>query len=98
MIALVWRFEVRDVERAAFEAAYGPDGGWARLFARGAGYMGTQLLRNADGSYLTIDRWHSHADFTAFLDRFGADYEALDRETEALTRCETRIGEFEVIG
>ena len=96
MIALVWRFEVRDVERAAFEAAYGPNGAWAALFGRGTGYAGTQLLRGPDGSYLTIDRWRSRADFDAFLETHRDDYEALDRETEPLTRCETRIGDYEV--
>lgn len=97
MIALVWRFEVRDAERAAFEAAYGPDGAWARLFARGAGYEGTRLLRADDGAYLTIDTWRTRADFDAFLEDHRPAYEALDRETEALTRCETRIGDFTVV-
>lgn len=98
MIALVWRFEVRDAERAAFEAAYGPDGAWARLFARGEGFRGTQLLRGEDGAYLTIDSWRDRAAFDAFLGAHRDAYEALDLETEPLTRCETRIGDFEVIG
>lgn len=97
MIALVWRFEVRDAERAAFEAAYGPDGAWARLFAQGAGYEGTRLLRADDGSYLTIDTWRTRADFDAFLEHHRSAYEALDHETEALTRCETRIGDFTIV-
>ena len=97
MIALVWRFEVRDEERAAFEAAYGPGGDWARLFARSGGFRGSELLRNADGSYLTIDVWRTRADFDAFLADHGPAYEALDAETERLTRCEHRIGEYEVV-
>ena len=97
MIALVWRFEVRDAERARFERAYGPDGDWARLFARADGFRGTELFRADDGSYLTMDVWRSRADFDAFLDTHRPDYEALDRETEALTRCEHRIGEYEVL-
>ncbi len=99
MIALVWRFEVRDAERDAFEAAYGPDGLWAKLFAQGEGFGGTQLMRDAeDGSYVTIDLWRSHAHFEAFLAEHGDTYEALDRDTEVLSRRETRIGEFEVVG
>jgi hypothetical protein len=31
-----------------FEKAYGPDGDWARLFRRGDGYLGTELLRDRD--------------------------------------------------
>lgn len=98
MIALVWRFEVRDTERSAFEQAYGPAGAWARLFARADGYRGTELFRADDGSYLTLDVWRSRGDFDAFLVGHRSEYEALDRETEALTRCEYRIGEYEVVG
>ena len=98
MIALIWRFEVRDEERAAFEAAYGPEGDWARLFAQSGGFRGTELLRAADGSYLTLDVWRSKADFDAFLADHGPAYETLDRETEPLSRCEHRLGEYEVAG
>ena len=98
MIALVWRYEVRDEARAAFEATYAPTGAWAQLFARGDGYRGTELFRSEDGSYLTLDIWRSRADFDAFLDGHRADYEALDRSTEAWTAAEHRIGEYEVMG
>jgi heme-degrading monooxygenase HmoA len=98
MIALIWRYEVREEHRAEFEAAYGPTGDWARLFARSGGFRGTELLRADDGSYLTLDVWRAKADFDAFLAEHGADYAALDRRTEPWTQCEHRIGEFEVLG
>ena len=97
MIALVWRYEVADEHRAAFEAAYGPTGDWARLFAQAVGFRGTELFRSEDGSYLTIDVWERRADFDAFQGEHGGAYEALDAETERLTRCEHRIGEYEVL-
>ena len=98
MIAFIWRYEVREEHRAAFEQAYGPTGAWAALFARGEGFRGTELLRAEDGSYLTLDIWASRADFEAFLREHLADYEALDRGTEAWTECEHRMGEYEVLG
>lgn len=98
MIALVWRYEVRNEHRAAFEAAYGPAGEWARLFARSGGFRGTELLRADDGSYLTLDVWRARADFDAFMAEHRADYEALDRRTEEWTRCEHQIGEYELLG
>ena len=98
MIALVWRYEVLEEARAAFEATYAPTGAWARLFARGDGYRGTELFRAEDGSYLTLDLWRSRADFDAFLEAHRADYEALDRSTESWTAAEHRIGEYEVMG
>ncbi len=98
MIALIWRYEVREEAQAAFETTYASAGAWAQLFARTDGYQGTQLLRGGDGSYLTIDRWRSHADFDAFLAAHRADYEALDRSTESWTSREERLGEYRVIG
>jgi heme-degrading monooxygenase HmoA len=98
MIALIWRYEVRDEHRAAFEATYGPEGEWAQLFARSGGYRGSELLRADDGSYLTLDVWRARADFDAFVNDHRADYEALDHRTEAWTHAEHRLGEYDVLG
>ena len=97
MIALIWRFEVHDGHRAAFEGVYGPKGEWAQLFARSGGYRGSELLRAQDGSYLTLDVWRARADFDAFKAEHGADYEALDRRTAGWTRAEHPLGEYQVI-
>ena len=86
MIALVWRYEVLEEARAAFEATYAPTGAWAQLFARADGYRGTELFRAEDGSYLTLDIWRSRADFDAFLAAHRDDYEALDRCDRRLDR------------
>ena len=97
MIALIWRYEVREEHRAQFEAVYGPEGEWARLFARSGGYRGTELLRAQDGSYLTLDVWRAAADFDAFKAEHGVDYDALDRRTEGWTRAEHPLGEDQVV-
>jgi heme-degrading monooxygenase HmoA len=97
MIAIVWRFEVQEEARAAFEATYGPTGEWARLFAQADGFRGTELLRAEDRSYLTLDVWNSQADFDAFMAAHREAYEALDRSTEGWTRCEHRLGTYEVM-
>jgi heme-degrading monooxygenase HmoA len=98
MIALIWRYEVKEEARAAFEAAYAPTGAWARLFARSEGFRGTELFRADDGSYLTLDVWRCREDFDAFMNGHGDDYQALDRSTEGWTRSEHRIGSYEVLG
>ncbi|HYJ52248.1 MAG TPA: antibiotic biosynthesis monooxygenase [Allosphingosinicella sp.] len=98
MIALIWRYEVLEEARGAFEAAYGPTGAWAQLFARAEGFRGTELMKAADGSYLTLDVWRAREDFDAFMEANRADYEALDRSTEAWTTAEHRLGEYEVMG
>jgi heme-degrading monooxygenase HmoA len=98
MIALIWRYEVKEEARAAFEATYGPTGAWAQLFADSEGFRGTELFRADDGSYLTLDVWECQEDFDAFMAGHKADYDALDRGTEGWTRSEHRIGSFEVLG
>jgi heme-degrading monooxygenase HmoA len=96
MFVVVWQFEISEEKIADFEAAYGPGGEWARLFRASPKYLGTELLRDAyiPGSYLTIDRWESEADFRAFRKEHDVEYEALDRACDSLTSRESRIGAY----
>jgi heme-degrading monooxygenase HmoA len=98
MFIVVWQFEIAEENVAAFEAAYGPDGAWARLFRSSPEYQGTELLHDVyiPGNYLTIDRWASEAAFRAFRKQHDADYESLDRTCDALTSRETRVGAYSV--
>jgi len=96
MFVVVWQFEIAEEKIAAFEAAYGPAGGWAQLFQTSPSYLGTELLRDSyiPGAYLTIDRWASEEDFRVFRREHDSEYEAMDRGCDALTSRETRIGAF----
>jgi heme-degrading monooxygenase HmoA len=98
MFVVVWQFEIGEDKIAGFEAAYGPEGAWAKLFRTSPSYLGTELLRDAfiPGSYLTIDRWASEAEFRAFRKEHDQDYEVLDRACDSLTSRETRIGAYTV--
>lgn len=91
---IIWEFEVAEAQQPAFEAAYGSDGPWARLFRRSEGFLGTQLYRSCGGTgvYLIIDRWSSEEAFGAFRRNFATDYEALDKHLEGMASRETRIG------
>ncbi len=93
---LVWQFEVAPEHRAEFERIYAADGDWARLFAQGEGFLGTDLLTDAEtpGRYLTLDRWRSAGDFAVFKRSHAAAYATLDAACEHLTITETRIGAF----
>ena len=98
MFVVVWQFEIAEDKIAGFEAAYGPEGSWAKLFQVSPNYQGTELLRDAyiPGNYLTIDRWTSEAAFRAFRKEHDGDYEVLDRQCDALTSKETRVGAYTV--
>jgi heme-degrading monooxygenase HmoA len=96
MFVIIWKFEIAEDQIAGFEAAYGPDGAWAQLFRTSPDYKGTELLRDAyiPGSYLTIDRWTNEEAYRAFRKEHDADYETLDRQCDALTSRETRVGAY----
>ena len=98
MFVVVWQFEIAEEKLPAFEAAYGSEGAWARLFRTSPDYLGTELLRDAyiPGNYLTIDRWASEEAFRAFRKDHDAEYETVDRACDALTSRETRIGAYTV--
>lgn len=94
---VIWEFRIHSGCEVAFERAYGPDGDWARLFRKGEGYLGTDLLQDdADGAhrYLTIDRWESEAAFTRFKSRYLEEYHRLDQDCEGLTAEERLLGAF----
>ncbi len=83
---------------AAFEAAYGPAGAWVALFCRAPARLGTELLADGSGRYLTLDRWRDRAAYDAFRQSAAADYATLDAACEALTAAEREIGAFETVG
>lgn len=93
-LVLVWEYQVPAAHVAEFERRYGPDGEWAQLFRRGAGYLGTTLLRDPDapGRYVTLDRWRSAHDWLAFKSAHAVEYAALDAVCDALTTSERSLG------
>ena len=95
MIALVFRYEVRD--RETFEHAYGPEGEWAGFFRQGRGYVGTELLRDVEtpGRYLVVDRWESADAYNAFLSEHGDEYLRRSDESQFHYVQELRFGTFE---
>jgi heme-degrading monooxygenase HmoA len=92
----IWEFRVADGSASRFEQLHGTDGAWVRLFGRGAGYLGSELLRDVDhpGRYVTIDRWTSEDAYRAFRLGFDAEYRTLDEEGELLTDGEQPLGSF----
>jgi len=94
-LAVVFEYEVDPAEAAAFEAVYGGDGEWARYFAGAEGYLGTEMLRGADGRYLVIDRWRSASDYDAFLTANADDYGARNQAATRLWLRERVVGRFE---
>jgi len=95
VIALVFSYDIRDED--AFERTYGPDGDWAAFFATGAGYIGTELLRDVEipGRYLVIDRWESAEHYNTFATTNRDEYMRRVDDTRFLYDQELRFGTFE---
>ena len=93
---VLWEFQVRPGHRRAFEKAYGPDGDWVKLFRRGEGYLGTELIPDLETPlrYRTLDSWISRQKFRLFKEQNLAAYSVLDRRCARLTEREEFVGEF----
>jgi hypothetical protein len=93
---IIWEFQLRAGMEKRFEKVYGSDGDWARLFARDATYIGTELIHHFNGGriYVTLDFWTSQEAFDDFKRSNLVKYKALDRKCEALTESEREIGSF----
>ena len=88
-----WDFLPAEDRLAEFLAAYGSEGDWVRLFHQGEGYLGTELrpLPGLPGWYRCLDRWRREEDYAAFRRLHAAEYQALDRACERLTRAEVPV-------
>jgi len=93
----LWRFAVPSDADVRFVAAYKSDGEWARLFAAAAGFIRTDLWREADGTYLTADLWESAAAFERFQAESGDAYRQLDAQLEGIAGIETFVGAFDLV-
>jgi heme-degrading monooxygenase HmoA len=95
VIALVFRYEVRDQEM--FQAAYGPEGEWAGFFRQAHGYVGTELLHDVEEPerYLVIDRWESADAYNEFLAEHHEEYIRRADESRLHYLQELHFGTFE---
>ena len=97
MVEIFYRYRVHTAQARAFEHAYGPQGPWAKLFARHPGYKRTRLFRHRDepGIYVTVDVWESKADWDAFRRLYSEDYRRLDKQLALLKLEEHLLGFYE---
>jgi heme-degrading monooxygenase HmoA len=97
VIALVFSYDVADA--TAFEQVYGPEGEWAQFFRSGQGYIGTELLRDAElpDRYLVIDRWESTEAYNEFVESHRDEYMRRVDETTFHHVRELRFGTFESV-
>jgi heme-degrading monooxygenase HmoA len=94
--ACLWEFIVPPEFREEFAQHYGANGSWVQLFRQSPAYIETLFLAdNANPArFVTIDRWHSEADYEAFRTRFAVEYARMDTQFARLTDTETFMGAF----
>ena len=98
--AVIWEFRARSGMEEAFEAAYGAEGDWVRLFRKSPEYVRTELIRDVDdrGRYLTIDVWRSGVAYESFRDSNREEYKKIDALCAEMTEAEREIGRFAGVG
>ena len=99
MFVALWEYEVKPGSEERFENAYGPGGGWAKLFRSDPNYRETRLLRdpNRPAIYLTLDFWNSREAYEQFMAIHKDKYKMLDAAGEELASKERRIGWYELV-
>jgi heme-degrading monooxygenase HmoA len=99
MFVALWEYEVKPGYEKRFEKAYGPDGGWVRLFQGDSHYQETRLVRDAfrRGVYLTMDFWNSREAYEEFMATHRDEYKAPDAAGKELTSNERRLGWYELV-
>ncbi len=97
MFVIVWNYRAKVGSESEFETHYCSTGTWVQFFRRGDGFLGTELLCDADvvGNFATIDRWASREKFEAFRSANIEEYRAIDALCDALTVSEVHVGNFE---
>ncbi len=97
MYCLAWKYNVPS-NQAKFEEEYGRNGSWFKFFESSDDYLGSELMKHADGkTYILIDKWMSKADYQDFLDENKADYDQLNEKNSALYDGEESMGEFDLL-
>jgi len=96
MYCLVWKYKVSST-KAKFEEEYGRSGSWFKFFEACEDYLGHDLMKGEDGTYILVDKWMSKADFQDFLDENKAEYDQLNEKSKALYDEEVEMGEYELL-
>lgn len=99
VVKTIWEYKVNEDHLDAFLKAYRPEGDWAQLFKKCAGFLGTELHRDAGvkNRYVTIDFWQSIDTLESMKQIIGTEYQLLDKICEDYTLSENHIGIFEEI-
>ncbi len=99
MVYIIWEFEVKSSKASVFEEIYGHHGNWVAFFHQSKHYHGTTLLKDPvkPERYLTIDQWDDSVAFEVFKTQHREAYNQLDRQCEALTVAEKKIGVFDML-
>jgi len=97
MFVILWAFEVKSGNEAAFENEYSPDGAWAEFFRRDPAYRGTRLARDTARPlrYYTLDFWASREAHDAFVNAHRKEHAEIDERCESLTAREMHLGSSE---
>ena len=96
MYCLVRKFTV-SVNPSDFEATYGRSGSWFKFFESCDDFLGSELMRGENGSYLLVDKWMSKEEYQNFIEQNRAAYDLLIEKNSSFYDSEASIGEYNLL-
>lgn len=96
MIAIVWKFQVKDGQQDAFERLYGVDGDWSRVNRMTRSFLGTSFLRNQNdpSQYLVTEYWSEMLVYEQQRAKAAATFQAVEKMRAALVQSIEPLGVF----
>ena len=89
----IWTYTVHAEHAEKFRNEYSSTGVWARYYAKGPGYLGTELFESDANTFCTIDRWDSRAVYEAYLAETREEFDSIDAVCEEWTSAEQLVFE-----
>jgi hypothetical protein len=96
MIAIVWKFQVKNGEQDAFERLYGVDGDWTRVNRATRSFLGSSFLRNQNdpSQYLVTEYWSEMLVYEQQRVKAAETFAAVEQQRDALVQSIEPLGVF----
>jgi heme-degrading monooxygenase HmoA len=96
MIAIMWRFEVKNGSESEFEEFYGADGEWTAVNRHARSYLGSSFLRdqNRSSHYIVIEYWSEMVVYEEHRAYRSDAIDSLEERRTALVKSVEPMGVF----
>jgi quinol monooxygenase YgiN len=99
VVAVVWQFETRSEQSAAFERFYGADGEWTKLSRKSRSFLGSSFLKDlaVPNRYLLVEYWSEMLVYERHMTDFSDEMKALETERARFVERMEAVGVFSAL-